>query len=423
MGNHHATSTSSSSVGNAKPPKLKKKLDLKSLEKSLLQVDTLIEMSREAVQNAHDRLCERIHASFSDTRENEAKIYAKKSELLQALELNKLHKRTVKFVETMKSLHEILLDSFFHVNKYDSMQQKIKYLKFYNQFEVVETNALAENCYNYIILPVSRNKIFYCMGLFNKKSFMKITDRHGRELHRRAISSANYYKQFFVYGNHIAGLYEQAGSAGTTLIEIYTDELSLVASSVFNAKFDQLLYMNSHEVVCKSELNYYQYIFFNLSLEPTFSFRVLNRNAMSDEASSAQSPAHVTNGESDVVLLGSNLTELFLYHTKKKFLKVLSRQTGRAVYSIEFDKIVQLDNLSNISLLADSSIIFKCNSTRRINCFDYASSELTESTTISNLNVNFKCFNVNCFNDVYSCDHLNKKIYFLWNLKCIMFIF
>lgn len=235
------------------------------------------------------------------------------------------------------------------------------------------------------------------MALFGKKSFMKITNAKGVELCRRPIDPVSYYVHFCAYGKFIAGLYEHAKTR-TSLVEVYTDELKLVSSRLFDVKLEQLVFINKHELVCKTHQSYYQYVFFNFGLEPTFSFRVLNKDA---------------SGDGEVILLGSTPNELYLYHNEKRFLKVLSRIDGKPVFAVDFDKMTNLDNVSNVCLHESGCLIFKCNATRRLNCFEYETNRLTESTSVSNLNVHFKSFNLDSFDHIYSCDNLNKKIYFL----------
>jgi hypothetical protein len=413
---NNETSTISQSVVSASRPtsKKKKKLDLKSLEKSLLSIDSLIDATRQVVCQAHEQLYAQIaYALDVDTKVYEKKIVRKKNELKQ--KLNSPHRgvQQVKFEENTKHLTQILIDSFHAINKFDSIQKKIAYLKFYNEFTIIDTSRpLSEQqCYNHIVLPLSRNKFFYCMAVFGKKSFMKITDARGNELARRAIKPALYYVQFCVYGNRVCGLYEETDRRDTSVLEIYTDELKLVASKLFNVKFDRLVFMSRSEVVCKTaeSRNYYPYVFFNLSrLEPTFSFRVLNKIQDNESGGS----------EKDVIMLGSNTNELYLYHVKKKFLKVLSRLDGKSMCAIDLDKALvnssSLDSVSNVCLHYESGcLIFKCNATRRLKCFEHVTGRLSESTSVSNLNVHFKSFDIDCYNDIYSCDNLNKKIYFL----------
>ncbi len=106
------------------------------------------------------------------------------------------------FYANKKNLTEIFSDAFFQLNKNFSLAKKIKYMHLYTDFEVLKTEEIPENCYNFIILPINREKIFYCMAIFEKRSFMKITDKVGNELHRTNIDSNLYYRQFLVYGKY-----------------------------------------------------------------------------------------------------------------------------------------------------------------------------------------------------------------------------
>ena len=384
---------------SAKNSSLKKKLDFKPLEKALINIDSLIELTKNTIRFVHEQLYAQI--AYENLQAYEQKILHKQSELKRQLERDK-HKckfGRVIFVECTKNFTQILNDSYYPLNKFVTIQQKINYLKFYNEFTIVDTNSLVDNCYNYIVLPMSRHKFFYCMAVFKKKSLMKITDESGRELCRRSIDPKHFYIQFCTYANRIVGLYEDAKTR-MSVIEVYTDELKLVASKLFNIKFDKLVCMSRNEIVCKTENNFYPYVFFNLNLEPTFSFRVLNK----------------TNEEShgnEVILLGSNANNLYLYHTRKKFLKVLSRLDGKSMFAVNFDKAISLESISNVCLHESGCLVFKCNATRRLNCYEHEAGRWCESTSVSNLNVHFRTFEIDCFNNFYSCDNLNKKIYFL----------
>lgn len=107
------------------------------------------------------------------------------------------------FYPNTKHLIEVFKDAFFRYNKSFTVPKKIKYLHLFENFEALSTHEIPENCYNHIILPLSREKIFYCMAIFEKRSFMKITNRSGRELHRTSINSNLYYRQFLIHGKLI----------------------------------------------------------------------------------------------------------------------------------------------------------------------------------------------------------------------------
>lgn len=232
---------------------------LKTLEESFDRIEKNVLNTRAHVLDSHDqfssKLSEYLNPEFSKFR-NEIKI--KQKELKNKLKFNS-NFGICYFFENTKSLSEILGEIFYYVNRNFDNYRKIKYLNFYDQYEILDSNRLDEECYNYIIIPLSRYKIFYCMALFYKKSYLKIADRNGQELHRREINKNYYYRKFILLGNYIAGLYDDIKS-GMNLIELYNDELNLVASKMFNHKLD-LVYMDQLELVCKSKQTKNLYFF------------------------------------------------------------------------------------------------------------------------------------------------------------------
>ena len=106
------------------------------------------------------------------------------------------------FYANNKNLTEIFSEAFFQFNKNFTLAKKIKYMHLYEDFEILNTDEIPQSCYNFIILPISREKIFYCMAIFEKRSFMKITNKAGNELHRTNIDGNYYYRQFLVHGKH-----------------------------------------------------------------------------------------------------------------------------------------------------------------------------------------------------------------------------
>ncbi|CAF1027390.1 unnamed protein product [Brachionus calyciflorus] len=230
------------------------------LDNKLRLLNNKIVKTRKELINDFDILETSLKKYLDDSMLIKSKILNKKSSILTSLNLNRTKK--VFFIQNFKSINEILNENFFYLTRNFSLFEKIKYLKFYNSFEELKTNYIDDQCYNYIIIPLSRYKIFYCCANFYKKSFLKITDMNGVELHRRAINPNFYYSKFVLYGKHIAGIYSDIKS-GMNLIEIYNDELEIMASKLFNHKLD-LVYMGVNELVCKSKENFNLYFFLNL---------------------------------------------------------------------------------------------------------------------------------------------------------------
>ena len=372
--------------------------DFKYLENTFARLNKSIETTRNEVTLRFSEIEQKLDAGLGNEESFKAEILKKRLSLLAQVEHCMNTNIYAEFRACKKSLNTLITDNFYRKNTNISVYHKIKYMKFINDFEAVDTNSLADDCYNYIIIPFSRHKIFYCLGLFYKKSFIKITNKKGQELHRRAINPNIYYKQFYVFGEHVAGLYED-NQTGNSLIEVYDDELKLISSRGFNFKFDEIVYLNRDEMVCKSSQTNYKYFFFNLNLQPTYSFRVLNN----DQSGSI---------ESEVALLGSDQNELYLYNVKRKFLKVLSRINGQSLGSISFES-VNLGALSNLRLDQDLNLIFRLNSNSTLNFINFELNTLTESSSLSSLPNGFKNFDLTHLNDIYFNDNLNKKIYFL----------
>jgi hypothetical protein len=113
-----------------------------------------------------------------------------------------MYQLLMNFYANNKKFAEIFSDAFFNINKNFTLAKKIKYMHLYDDFEILSTDEIPQNCYNFIILPLSREKLFYCMAIFEKRSFMKITNKTGIELHRTNIDVDYYYRQFLVHGKN-----------------------------------------------------------------------------------------------------------------------------------------------------------------------------------------------------------------------------
>ena len=142
MGNHSTATSSTSSLASAVKPSRnskkksshKKKLDVKSLETALLDLDVRIDRARKAVRHAHDKLTAQIVDTFYDSSHFGSMIAAKKADIIRQVEQHKLSRFS--FQENTKNLDEILIDAFYSVNSFETISLRLRYLKFYNEFQV-----------------------------------------------------------------------------------------------------------------------------------------------------------------------------------------------------------------------------------------------------------------------------------------------
>ena len=154
-------------------------------------------------------------------------------------------KVSFKFKEFNKKFDDIIIEEYyFNLNRRFCLEKKIKYLHLYNEFECVDTDQIPAECYNFIILPLNRNRIFYCCGIFEKKSYMKITNKYGVELHRSPISPSHYYRQFMAYNEHIVGLFDDKSNQ-VNMIEIYNHYLDQLQRRTFKTRLE--LWSVSHD--------------------------------------------------------------------------------------------------------------------------------------------------------------------------------
>lgn len=235
------------------------KINMILIEKKINTLDASISKTRDDLEKKFEQLEDILSQYLLNSLYIKSRIILKKSELIRTL---KLSDKKLFFKENFKSLNEILEEAFYYMTNSLDFLKKIKYSKFISFYEELSTNYLDENCYNYIILPISRYKIFYCCANFYKKSCIKILNRYGLELHRRAISPNFYFSNFVVFGKNIAGIYSDIRT-NKTLIEIYNDDLELAASKLFDHKLE-LVCLNKEELVCKSKEKLNLYFFLNL---------------------------------------------------------------------------------------------------------------------------------------------------------------
>jgi hypothetical protein len=285
------------------------------------------------------------------------------------------------------------------------LKQRLRYLSFFCTYETIEFKQfIDENCYNCIMLPLSRARYFFAMGKFAKRSSMKITDAQGCELFRRPVSKSFFYRDFLAHTKRIIGIYDHLDT-NMNVIEVYDHRLALTASKLFDHRLD-LLYMNEFELVCRSLQVANLYYFFNFKLDQTYSIRVKAEDSLCDLSAAA--------GKSDIDLLGSSEIEVFIFVRTKKVIKILDRKTERISREININvKQLDLDNLVSCKLdPCEKNLVFKVSSRpRRLKHYDFARGVLTDGSAdcLERLN----SFEFTSDGDIYSIDCLNKQIVFV----------
>lgn len=407
-GKHHLNkSIDTTIISSPRDPRLKTlddqiESDLYKIKIKLDKLNVSILNTREKIKTNHDNLQMKlaVYLNYSVEQNFTEIILGKRSDLIRRLTefYESDYNHRVGFIENRKSLYRILVDAFFYINKNFDIYHKIKYINLYNQCESIDANHIPDNCYNHIFFPISKNKIFYCLAMFYKKSFIKITNRNGETLCERRIKPVNYYKQFLAYGKYIVGLYEDVKLSRNT-IEVYDDSLNLIASKSLYHNLE-LVYLNNHELVCKSLQNN-QYVFFNFKLEQTYSFRVILKedNVILNEYNQNQ-----------VNFIGTTGDSLFLFHEGKKFMRRIDREKALANGFADLVN-TEIKSYSQIKLDKQANFILKGNSSDVISYYDYNGKCL-----ISNFNENLKRlnnFDINHEDEFYTCDLINKKIHFM----------
>jgi hypothetical protein len=110
--------------------------------------------------------------------------------------------------------------------------------------------------------------------------------------------------------------------------------------------------------------------------------------------------------------LGANGVEIYLLNLNRKFLKIIDRKSGKTNGSIDFDSVDLIKSFATIKFdFLLSNFIFKSDSSR-LKYYDHASNSLVESDNFEKLKC-FNSFDLTMYNDLFTCDNLNKKIYFL----------
>lgn len=199
------------SQSNIGPPKRQSlqplDVDFELIEYEFKRLDDLIKSTEKLLHLSFDSFCQNLSKYFGDIDLN--KIIREQRNIM----VDQLMKseRLLSFRVSSATLAEFLFKEYY-AKLYPewSIFEKLKYYELFNRFESVDMSPAIENneCYNYIIVPLSRHRFFICLGLFFKRSFLKIADNLGRELRRRDIDKSYYYRQFVAYGQLIVGLYE-----------------------------------------------------------------------------------------------------------------------------------------------------------------------------------------------------------------------
>ena len=185
--------------------------NLNLIENSLVNFETQLISTKNLISFKHTTLKSKLINKFTYT-DFQIDIQRKHNDLrkkvLKARRLSAVNPSTKQmkyllynFYKGTKSLKETFIDGYYFKKDFN-LQNKIKYLHLHDSFEELQTTAIDEGCYNYIIIPITREKIFYCMAIFEKKSFMKITNKAGVEMHRTSIKPEYYYRHFMIYGRY-----------------------------------------------------------------------------------------------------------------------------------------------------------------------------------------------------------------------------
>jgi hypothetical protein len=168
-----------------------------------------------------------------------------------------------------------------------------------------------------------------------------------------------------------------------------------MAKRNFKIKLDLWL-LDNEQIVLKSNNNH-EYTFYNYNLELKFT---LNLSRILLESGYRNS----------ILLTGFNQSEIFLYYTAKKTLKKLDRKTGSTLSLIELEG-AEVRSYLNLKMDSESNFVLKLNPSQMIKYFDKDGTYLIENQC-----EHLKHFNtpeITKENDLYFCDILNKKIFFI----------
>ena len=378
-----------------------------SVQSFFVNFDLMISDTRNIVESKHNTLKNKLMQKLGSPDYYYKDILRKRDELIKKLNKTKRYSYTrlrIYFKENTRSLYEILLNEFYFINRNFELINKVKYLHLFNQFEEINTDFLADNCYNYLVIPFSRNKIFYCLAVFEKKSFMKITDRNGNELYRSSIDKNNYYRQFMVYGDYLVGLFDDVHNEHN-IIEIYNDKLVKISSRSFKIKME-LWSFDQNEVITRS-LNSCDYYFIDYNLDTKL---IINLEKIIIDSGLKLAPGQSTLNNNSIVVLGANKNEIYLFYTITKHIKRINRSNGEMMGFINLENTF-IKSYWNLKLDQNTNFLLKTNPSNSVMYFDKDGQYLIENEC-DNLKY-FKMFELLKDNDIYYFDHPKRKICFL----------
>lgn len=373
--------------------------DFVLIESGLFRLEHFINDSRNAINLKHTQYENKLAHKFTNI-ESLSNDLAQKNEYLKR-KLNRtkrysfLNQQIVfKFKECDKDFEDIMIEEYyFNLNRCFTMEKKIKYLHLFTDFEIIQTDQIPCNCYNFIIIPLNRNRIFYCCGMFEKKSFMKITNKFGVELHRELIDPTSYYREFMAFDEHIVGLFDDSNNE-TNMVEIYNQYLKKLSKRSFKTRLE-LWSVSQNQFILRT-IDTYEYTVYNFNLELKFT---LNLKRIIDE----------TGLKNSIYLTALNNSQIYLFYSHLLSIKKIDKKTGTILGDIYFDNNLSIKSFHNVKMDSENNFLIKQNSTNKITYYSDDGKLLAENT--SDL---IKCFNlldVTHQNDICYSDNLNRKIY------------
>jgi len=210
MGNKKSNPFKNNQGSGLKIPLPPLEAEFDSIESEFKRLDELIKRTEKLLKLSYESFSLNLTKYFCPDRDNHIKeiILQQRNELVRNLVTSE---KLLYFRESSVLIEEFLTEDFnLRLNPKWNIFEKLKYMDFFSRFQKVDFSSAIENngCYNYIVIPLSKRKFFICMGLFYKRSFLKITNNLGQELRRREIDKSYYYRQFVAFGKRIVGLYE-----------------------------------------------------------------------------------------------------------------------------------------------------------------------------------------------------------------------
>jgi hypothetical protein len=379
--------------------------DIVLIESALLKFEHYLNDAKQQVYLKHAQFETKLGEKLKQIENLTSDIFQKNDYLKRKLNRTRrysfLNQQIIfKFKESNKQLEDILIESFyFNLNNQFTLEKKIKYLHLYNQFETIDcTNSIPPNCYNFMIIPLNRNRIFYCCGVFEKKSFLKITNKYGFELKRCSISPTMYYRTFQAYNDCIVGLFDDVSNESNYILVYDQQTLEIRASSRYfnksnnNNKFDLWSILDEQIIVRTNDT--YEYTVYNFNLELKFT---LNLTRFINEAGLKNS----------VFLTG--LTRNCIYLFVSKLIKKIDRKTGTIEGDINFE--TDIKSYLNVKMDSNENFLIKHNSLNKLTYHNKDGKLLAENQ--SDLLKYFNFFELTHQNDIFFCDTLKRKIYFI----------